>query len=109
MSPEDKFRELQESVFYGLQMITFISIISLTLMSKISLFYMYKLIKQHFKINQRALKFKLYYNVVTKAMLCPTYYSLTPIITSSIQLNFLSHILVYKRNNWMVLHSIVQN
>ena len=70
---------------------------------------MYKLTKQHFKINQRALKYNLYYNVVTKAMLCPTYYSLTPITVLTAQLNFFSHIPVYKRNNWMVLHSIVQN
>jgi len=53
---------------------------------------MYTLMKQHFKTNQRARKFKLYYNVVTKAMLCPTYYSLTLIITSSTQINYISHI-----------------
>jgi len=91
---EDKFREQepQGSMFSGLQIITFISNINLTPVSKTSLFYMYTLMKQHFKTNQRALKFKLYYNVVTKAMLCPTYYSLTPIITSSTQMNYLSHI-----------------
>ena len=69
---EDKFREQepQGSVFSGLQIITFISNINLTPVSKTSLFYMYMytLMKQHFKTNQRALKFKLYYNLVTKAM-----------------------------------------